>query len=121
MQMLIRMLSRNKRSVLVARDLLSYILTTKDVEALREDRAAVLECITSKFKLLHDLSVTLKVPLNDLLRYSSDSTCGKITYYLILSPDTLAVLEHYITMDFFLSQILHRSWFYLLNTQKITH
>jgi hypothetical protein len=63
MQRLIRMLSRNNRSVKIARDLMRYIFTIKDVEMLIGDNEKLLECISSKFKLLHDLSITLKVPM----------------------------------------------------------
>ena len=72
--------------------------------------------LASKFKLLHDLSITLKVPTQDLLRYSSDEICGKITYFLILCGDTLQVLDYYVTFEFYLAYILPRSWYFLLST-----
>ena len=116
LQMLIRMLSRNKRSVQTARTLLSAIFTVRDVELLASDPIKQLVCIASKFKLLHDLSITLKVPTQDLLRYSSDEICGKITYFLILCGDTLQVLDYYVTFEFYLAYILPRSWYFLLST-----
>ena len=119
--MLIRMLSRNKRSVQVARTILDCIFTVRDVELLAGDSVKQIDCIASKFKLLHDLSITLKVPVQDLLRYSSDEICGKITYFLILCGDTLSVLDYYVTFEFYLAYILPRSWYFLLTTQKITH
>ena len=114
------MLSRNKRSVQTARTILDCIFTVRDVELLAGDSVKQLDCIASKFKLLHDLSITLKVPVQDLLRYSSDDICGKITYFLILCGDTLSVLDYYVTFEFYLAYILPRSWFFLLTTQKIT-
>lgn len=81
---------------------------------LAADPAKQLDCIVSKFRLLHDLSTTLKVPIQDLLRYSPDEICGKITYFLILRGDAINVLDYYVTIEFYMSYMLSRSWFFLL-------
>jgi len=63
LQMLIKMLSRNKRSVQTARTLMNIIFTVREVELLAGEPTRQLDCIASKFKVLHDLSITLKVPI----------------------------------------------------------
>jgi hypothetical protein len=97
MQMLLRMLSRNKRSVQIALTVLDVIFTTKDIEQLAGNPNMLLECVVAKFKLLEDLSITLKVPIQELLRYAPDEICGKITYYLMLTGDTINVIDFYMT------------------------
>ena len=116
LQMLIRMLSRNKRSVQIAHLLLNVIFTIKDTELLVGQPAILLECIVQKFRLLHDLSITLKVPIQDLIRFAPDEICGKITYFLMLTGDTINVIEFYLTSQFFKAIVLPRSWYYLLTT-----
>lgn len=115
------MLSRNKRSVQIALTLMQSIFTIRDVELLIGDNLKILECISSKFKLLEDLSVTLKVPVQELLKFAPDEVCGKITYYLMLCGDTISVLDYFCTFEFYLGHLLPRSWFFLLQTNKITH
>jgi hypothetical protein len=115
------MLSRNKRSVQITLTVLQVIFTVKDVEQLVGHPTKLLECIVAKFKLLEDLCITLKVPCQDLLRYSPDEICGRITYYLMLTGDTINVIDFFMTASFYKQFILPRAWYYLLTAQRLTH
>lgn len=75
----------------------------------------------AKFKLLEDLCTTLKVPMQELIRHAPDEICGKMTYFLMLTGDTINVIDFYITAHFYKGLVLPRSWFYLLTTQRLTH
>ena len=105
----------------MVRTLMQTIFIVHDAEELMDNHSKQLDCIVSKFKLLHDLSTTLKVNIQDLLKYSSDDICGKITYMLILNGDTVSVIDYYVGFEFYLGFILPRAWFFLLANQKITY
>ena len=61
------------------------------------------------------------MPVQDLIRFAPDEVCGKLAYYLMLSGDTVNVIEYYLSAQYFKGLVLPRAWFYLITTQKITH
>lgn len=72
-----------------------------------------------KFDALRNLQNILRVPMQELLMYSSSEICGQITLLLILNKNTLKVIIQYIGIEYYLSYILPRSWYYLLSKNKL--
>lgn len=58
---IIRIMSRNKRSVDMVKHMLSVIFVVSDADQLKDDPIKQLDCIAQKFKLATDLALTLKI------------------------------------------------------------
>lgn len=112
---IIRMMSRNKRSVDQVKHMLSVIFVISDADQLKDQNDRQLDCIVQKFKLCNDLAKTLKISIQDLLKNSSSEICGKITYLLLLNGNVISVIDYFIKVEFFLNVILPRSWYYLIS------
>ncbi len=66
------------------------------------------------------MALSCKISLQDMLRHSSSSIHGKITYLLMLCGESISIIDYFVGVEFFLSYILPKAWFYLLNHGLIT-
>lgn len=114
-------MSMDPRSVGMVAMLLNAIFTISDADYLASSKEKQLDVILKKFKGLQLLEKTLLVPASNIVRYSSSTICGKITYLSMLQGDSLCVIDDFIGYDFFCNYVLPRSWYYLLNKKKITY
>ena len=112
---IVQKLSRTKRSVQMVNELLDVIFRTSDVANLEsKDHEKQLLCVQMKFQICKDLAISCKISIQNLLKHASHKIYGRITQMLMMNPDIIKVINHFITLNFYQDYILHKSWYYLL-------
>ena len=74
-----------------------------------------------KFQICKDLAISCKISIQNLLKHASHKIYGRITQLVMLNPDVIKVVDHFITLSFYQDYILHKSWFYLLQNDLINY
>ena len=119
----IMLLANGGRTVDILNGILETTFYTSDAHSTKENQENVslsaanknlLDCVNTKFKMVEDMSVVSRVSVSDLLAFADHKIHSRITELVLLHPQVLNFVDHYIGVQEYRSKILNTSWFYLL-------
>lgn len=116
----IRKLSREKMSVCMIHRLLHIIFETEETSILKDQEEEVYDIILEKFKFCNDLAQSTKLSIQELLLLAPKKVLSNLTLLFMKSREVMYLIDHFLEIDFFIQEILPRSWFELLLAEKIT-
>lgn len=122
-------LANGGRTVDIMNGLLDTIFHTSDAHSAMNETGSLgesqanknlLDCVNMKFKLVEDMAVVSRVSVKDILGFADHKIHSKITELVLLHPQVLNFVDHYIGLHAYKSKILNTSWFHLLEEGNLS-